>query len=409
MKKTISKKWKIWVIRISFFLIVVIILFSLLYFTDNTNLFLEKLNEKIRGFSIITVVFFILVLIGGIFLGKIKKYITGLLFPDEKKAKNEDVDKILENTSKIIEQINIDPRIIKEHLDDLSDFTIEQKEIKINEWYNNFEISGSLKDSLIVIIKHIHETILSLEKRIKTEKDKDYSKALENLKGYLEKGNSKQIKNNYYQYIKQQNKKKIELLKSSIDAAQQLFAFDDTIEFYKELIKLESIPQNHFYFGLFLQKLNYFDDANIQYEEALKIYRELAKENPRTYLPNVATTLNNLAVLHSDKKEFPQALGKCEEALKIRRELAKENPETYLPDVATTLNNLANLHSDKNELPQALEKFEEALKIRRELAKENLNRYEIDYAKSLIMGVYYFDKESKDLKEAKRILSKGGF
>ena len=118
MKKTISKKWKIWVTRISFFLIVVIILFSLLYFTDNTNLFLEKLNEKIRGFSIITVVFFILVLIGGIFLGKIKKYITDLLFPDEKKAKNEDVDKILENTSKIIEQINIDPRIIKEYLDD---------------------------------------------------------------------------------------------------------------------------------------------------------------------------------------------------------------------------------------------------------------------------------------------------
>ena len=59
-------------------------------------------------------------------------------------------------------------------------------------------------------------------------------------------------------------------------------------------------------------------------------------------------TLNNLAVLHSDKDEFPQALDKYNEALKIRRKLDKENPKTYLRDVAMTLNNLANLHSAKN-------------------------------------------------------------
>ena len=65
--------------------------------------------------------------------------------------------------------------------------------------------------------------------------------------------------------------------------------------------------------------------------------------------------LNNLANLHSNKNEFPEALGKYEEALKIYRELAKENRQTYLPDVATSLNNLANLHSYKNEFPEALE------------------------------------------------------
>ena len=46
-------------------------------------------------------------------------------------------------------------------------------------------------------------------------------------------------------------------------------------------------------------------------------------------MPYVATTLNNFAVLQKDKNEFPQALEKFEEALKIRRELAKENPRTY--------------------------------------------------------------------------------
>jgi len=115
-------------------------------------------------------------------------------------------------------------------------------------------------------------------------------------------------------------------------------------------------------------------------------------------------TLNNLANLHSDKNEFPQALEKYEEALKIRRELARENPRTYLPYVATTLNNLAVLHSDKNEFPQALEKYEEALKIRRELARENPRTNEIELAQLLIMGVFYFKKNKTNLKTAKKIL-----
>ena len=70
-----------------------------------------------------------------------------------------------------------------------------------------------------------------------------------------------------------------------------------------------------------------------------------------------------------------------------------------------TLNNLAVLHSDKNEFPQALEKYEEALKIRRELAKENPRRYEIDFIQELIMGVHLFKKNINDLKEARRILN----
>ena len=35
-------------------------------------------------------------------------------------------------------------------------------------------------------------------------------------------------------------------------------------------------------------------------EEALKTYRELAKKEPETYLPDVAATLNDLGILDSD-------------------------------------------------------------------------------------------------------------
>jgi tetratricopeptide (TPR) repeat protein len=77
------------------------------------------------------------------------------------------------------------------------------------------------------------------------------------------------------------------------------------------------------------------------YEEALSLYRVLAAENPRTYSSDVATTLNNLANLHSDKNEFDKALNCYEEALSIRRALAAENPNAYFIDLSSTLINLS--------------------------------------------------------------------
>ena len=38
-------------------------------------------------------------------------------------------------------------------------------------------------------------------------------------------------------------------------------------------------------------------EARKEYEEALKIYRELAQKEPNIYLPYVAATLNNLGIL----------------------------------------------------------------------------------------------------------------
>ena len=54
--------------------------------------------------------------------------------------------------------------------------------------------------------------------------------------------------------------------------------------------------------------------------------------NPDTYLPDVATTLNNLATLDRDQNRPEAARKGYEEALKIHRELAQKNPDTYLPD-----------------------------------------------------------------------------
>jgi tetratricopeptide (TPR) repeat protein len=74
--------------------------------------------------------------------------------------------------------------------------------------------------------------------------------------------------------------------------------------------------------------------------------------------------------------------------------------------VATTLNNLALLQKKLNQNQAALGNYEEALALRRALAKTNPRAYGIDYATTLVMGVYLFNQSKSNLQEAKEILQK---
>ena len=136
------------------------------------------------------------------------------------------------------------------------------------------------------------------------------------------------------------------------------------------------------------------------------LYQELELENPRSFLPNVATTLNNLAVLHQNKNEIAIAEQEYQEALQIRRELAVENPRSFLPDVATTLNNLAVLHKNENAIAE--QEYQEALQIYRELAVENPRSFLPDVAMTLInLSIFYFQAQSdleKSLALAQEVL-----
>ena len=150
--------------------------------------------------------------------------------------------------------------------------------------------------------------------------------------------------------------------------------FEQTCEYFAESLRALKITDNLFAYAVFLQKHNKLDQANLHYTEALEIYRNLGD------LSNVARTLNNLGLLHSDRNI---ALAEYQEALQIYRKLAVENPCSFLPDVATTLNNLAILHSDKNEMAIAEQEFQEGLHIRRKLAVENPRSFLPDVAQTL--------------------------
>ncbi|MBD3186502.1 tetratricopeptide repeat protein, partial [Candidatus Bathyarchaeota archaeon] len=79
------------------------------------------------------------------------------------------------------------------------------------------------------------------------------------------------------------------------------------------------------------------------------------------YLPDVAVTLNNLAVLHEDTGRHEDAEREYTEALEIIREFANKSPGCYRSDVAMVLFNIACLHARQENVNLAIECLSQAI------------------------------------------------
>ncbi len=145
--------------------------------------------------------------------------------------------------------------------------------------------------------------------------------------------------------------------------------------------------------------------AEIQYREALKLYRELAQENPSVYGPDVAGTCNNLAIfLKASSAGRKEAEALYREALKLRRELSKENPSMYSPNVAATCNNLAALLGESSAGREEAENlYREALERYRELSKENPFVYGSYVAMTCNNLAIFLRASSEDREEAEAL------
>ena len=165
-------------------------------------------------------------------------------------------------------------------------------------------------------------------------------------------------------------------LHTSVDMYKNSGNWDKAAETLKLLADKLNSHEDIFAYAKFCQEQNDFHDAEIYYEKALEILQRLANDNPKAYEPDVATTLNNLAVLYFDTQRLTEAEKMYKQALEIRQRLANDNPKAYEPDVAQTLNNLANLYSDTQRLTEAEEMYKQALEIRQRLANDNPKAYE---------------------------------
>jgi Tetratricopeptide repeat len=120
-----------------------------------------------------------------------------------------------------------------------------------------------------------------------------------------------------------------------------------------------------------LQHQNRHAEAKPIYQANLKALRELAETTPSTYLPGLATTLNDLAVLYLQTQRFKEAGDALQEGLPIYRQMAQANPPAYLPKVAMILDSLAFLYSQTQRFTEAEKAHQEDLTTYRQLAHAN--------------------------------------
>ena len=69
----------------------------------------------------------------------------------------------------------------------------------------------------------------------------------------------------------------------------------------------------------------------------MRLYRQLAQARPDAFLPDLARSLNNLAIMLSDLGRREEALAQAQEAVRLYGQLAQAHPESFLPDLARSL------------------------------------------------------------------------
>ena len=349
-----------------------------------------------------------------------------------------------------MEELNMAPQYIRALLKELPiEQGLERTELALGAMLANGRIHSEGTKCLVAeFVRFLFEhtdKIAEEARRLREAGDSYLAETLEEIKRVLT-GESEQSLTTVYEGFKTREKQKeVRVLQELIEAAQIQFSFGEARGFYERLIELVPTIEHHFKYAYLLQSLNDFEkainlyemvlkelrelakqnpeaynpdmamplnnlgnllcvtndfkQAQAYFEEALEIYRELAKQNPEAYNPYVAMSLNNLGCLLRVTNDFKQAQAHFEETLEIRRELAKQNPEAYKPHMATTLNNLGNLLRDTNDLKQAQAYFEEALEIYRELAKQNPEVYKPYVALTLNnSGILLYD--TNDIKQA---------
>ena len=303
-----------------------------------------------------------------------------------------------------IEEANMTPQYIRVLLEELPlKQGLEPTELALEGMLSNGRIHSEGAKCLVAeFVRFLFEhtgKIAEEVKRIREAGDSYLADTLDEIKRVLTGESEQSLTTVYEEFKTREQQNEVRVLKELIEAAQIQFSFGEARSFYERLIELSPTIEHHFKYALLLKSLNDFEKARRHYEEVLQALRELAKQNPEEYKPDVATTLNNLGSLLRATNDLKKAQDYYEEALQIRRELREKNPEAYKPNVATTLNNLGNLLNDTNNFKQAQDYYEEALQKRRELMEKNPETYKPNVAVSL-NNLGNLLRDTNDLKQA---------
>lgn len=188
------------------------------------------------------------------------------------------------------------------------------------------------------------------------------------------------------------------------DIAIQNMQYDSAAVYVKNLADVDTCNfQNVFDCAVFLHKQNCFKEAEEYY---IKILKKIEQESNSNKNIRIDILYNNLAILYDDTQRFKESEDMYKAAIEIQERLAKEYPKAYEPDLASTYNNLANLYVKIQRLEESEKMHKAAIEIRERLAKENPKAYEPDLAFSYknLAALYYkiqrFDESEKMNKAA---------
>ena len=124
------------------------------------------------------------------------------------------------------------------------------------------------------------------------------------------------------------------------------------------------------------------EEALAAVRESVDSYRQLATADP-AYEPNLASTLNNLAIQLTIHGRREEALAAVNESVNSYRRLATVDPAAYEPNLASALNNLSNRLSEQGQRQAAVEVSREAVRILRSLVATSPTEFASDLSTAL--------------------------
>ena len=136
-------------------------------------------------------------------------------------------------------------------------------------------------------------------------------------------------------------------------------------------------------YGNLLADICNFDEAGEKLQSSANLIRNLAKNSPDAYDPELASVLIVLADVCSNRLQFNEAETNYQEALKINRSLAALYPEAYNPILARSLSAISTFHGWQSKYQLAIEESNEAVEMYKSLSEISPEAFESAYANAL--------------------------
>jgi tetratricopeptide (TPR) repeat protein len=158
------------------------------------------------------------------------------------------------------------------------------------------------------------------------------------------------------------------VLREMFPLEDQPRAREDGREACKEAIRISAALKDRacqaYYSNLLANDFNKsrsFDEAIPYRAAAVKLYRELAEEEPHIYKKEAADSLHELGLLHSKQNNSADAEHYYFEALELYWELAKEGLDQYRDDLSAVMNNLGKEYQHRHDWAAAERYYNEAI------------------------------------------------